>query len=139
MGKLGMEKRIQDEARYIIAELKKQDDRPFDMERMATNAVSNIISVIALGKRYEYDDDGFQHAIETVDELNETFQTGFLLKCVPILQKLPTLSRDRVSHTQQSSFLALVDYLENSQFTSPVTLPKRQGYDRHRPPFLEKS
>ena len=88
MGKLGMEKRIQDEARHLIAELKKQDGRQFDIEQMATHAVSNIISVIAIGKRYEYDDDGFQHAIKTVDEFSNSFQTGMLLKCIPILQKL---------------------------------------------------
>ena len=106
MGKVSMEKRIQDEARYLIAELKKQDGRPFDIEQMANNAVSNIISVVALGKRYEYDDDGLQHAIKTIEEISNTFQTGMLLKCVPILQKLPSVSRDRVSHTQQSIIIS---------------------------------
>ncbi|XP_042573508.1 cytochrome P450 2K1-like isoform X3 [Cyprinus carpio] len=68
MGKRGSEEKIIEEIQYLKGEFDKFEEKPFDTTRPVNYAVSNIISSIVYGSRFEYTDPRFT---ETVDRANE--------------------------------------------------------------------
>ncbi|XP_026071298.1 cytochrome P450 2K1-like isoform X3 [Carassius auratus] len=68
MGKRGSEEKIIEEIQYLKGEFDKLEGKPFDTTRPVNYAVSNIISSIVYGSRFEYTDPRFT---ETVDRANE--------------------------------------------------------------------
>ncbi|XP_077192793.1 cytochrome P450 2G1-like isoform X2 [Paroedura picta] len=59
MGKRSIEEQIQAEAQYLVEELHKTEERPFDPIFIISRAVSNIICSVVFGDRFEYDDEKF--------------------------------------------------------------------------------
>lgn len=63
MGKKMSEEKIVDETRYLREVFEKFQGNPFDTTQPVNYAVSNIISAIVYGKRFEYEDPKFQNMV----------------------------------------------------------------------------
>ncbi|XP_051573113.1 cytochrome P450 2K6-like [Myxocyprinus asiaticus] len=73
MGKRGSEEKIIEEIQYLKEEFEKFEGKPFDTTQPVNYAVSNIISAIVYGNRFEYTDFQFK---EMVDRANENVRVG---------------------------------------------------------------
>ncbi|XP_026095981.1 cytochrome P450 2K1-like [Carassius auratus] len=73
MGKRGSEEKIIEEIQYLKGEFDKFEGKPFDTTQPVNYAVSNIISSIVYGSRFEYTDPQFT---EMVDRANENVRVG---------------------------------------------------------------
>ncbi|XP_043090076.1 cytochrome P450 2K1 isoform X2 [Puntigrus tetrazona] len=74
MGRKLSEQKIMDETRYLREVFEKFQGNPFDTTQPVSYAVSNIISAIVYGKRFEYEDPKFQ---KMVDKANKNiYMTG---------------------------------------------------------------
>ncbi|XP_016091433.1 cytochrome P450 2K1-like [Sinocyclocheilus grahami] len=71
MGKKLSEEKIVDETRYLREVFEKFQGKPFDTTQPVNYAVSNIISAIVYGKRFEYEDPKFQ---DMVDKANKNIR-----------------------------------------------------------------
>ncbi|XP_067312552.1 cytochrome P450 2K8 isoform X2 [Pseudorasbora parva] len=69
MGKKLSEEKIIDETRYLREVLEKFQGNPFDTTDPMNYAVSNIISAIVYGKRFEYDDPQFQDMVKRSNQI----------------------------------------------------------------------
>ncbi|XP_042300694.1 cytochrome P450 2C19-like isoform X2 [Sceloporus undulatus] len=59
MGKKSIEERIQEEAQYLLEQLRNTKEQPFDPTFLLNCAPSNIICSIVFGKHFDYDDEKF--------------------------------------------------------------------------------
>ncbi|XP_056392995.1 cytochrome P450 2K1-like isoform X2 [Hyla sarda] len=75
MGKKTVEAKIQDELIPLIEKFKSHNGKPFETHSIINYAVSNVISSIIFGQRFEYDDPIFQNLIRMLDENNKLFGT----------------------------------------------------------------
>ena len=57
--KHGLESRVLEEAGFLVDAVLSEKGRPFCPKRVLTNATSNVLSVVTIGKRYDYNDDEF--------------------------------------------------------------------------------
>ncbi|XP_056091563.1 cytochrome P450 2K1-like [Rhinichthys klamathensis goyatoka] len=73
MGKRGSEEKIIEEIQYLKGEFDKFEGKPFDTTQPVNYAVSNIISSIVYGSRFEYTDPQFT---EMVDRANENVRVS---------------------------------------------------------------
>ncbi|KAK9961643.1 hypothetical protein ABG768_007057 [Culter alburnus] len=73
MGKRGSEEKIIEEIQYLKGEFDKFEGKPFDTTQPVNYAVSNIISSIVYGSRFEYTDSRFT---EMVDRANENVRVS---------------------------------------------------------------
>ncbi|XP_044130665.1 cytochrome P450 2G1-like [Bufo gargarizans] len=92
MGKRSIEERIQEEARYLAEEIKKNEGTPFDPTYLLTLAVSNVICSIVFGERFDYEDDKFRILLTLLKEMVQLMSSvwGILLSIFPkTLQFLP--------------------------------------------------
>ncbi|XP_053577678.1 cytochrome P450 2G1 isoform X2 [Bombina bombina] len=71
LGKRSIEERIQEECQFLIEELKTYKEKPFDPAIIISKAVSNVISSVVFGQRFEYDDTRFHRML---DIFYETFE-----------------------------------------------------------------
>ncbi|KAM4695600.1 cytochrome P450 2G1-like [Rhinophrynus dorsalis] len=71
MGKRSIEERIQEEARYLIEELRKQKQVPINPTDMLLQVASNIICSVVFGNRFEYENVEF---LKLLNMFNEIFQ-----------------------------------------------------------------
>ncbi|XP_075035729.1 cytochrome P450 2K1-like isoform X2 [Mixophyes fleayi] len=68
MGRKTIEARIQDELNPLVEKFKSHNGKPFATHTILNAAVSNVISSIIFGKRFEYDDPEFIKLIRLVIE-----------------------------------------------------------------------
>ncbi|XP_062406569.1 cytochrome P450 2K1-like [Sardina pilchardus] len=68
MGKRRSEKQILDETRHLIEVFEKLEGTTFDTTQPVNYAVSNIISAIVYGSRFEYDDPRFQAMVKRASD-----------------------------------------------------------------------
>nr|AAZ43085.1 cytochrome P450 monooxygenase CYP2K17 [Danio rerio] len=73
MGKRGSEEKIIEEIHHLKGEFDKFEGKPFDTTQPVNYAVSNIISSIVYGSRFEYTDPRFT---EMVDRANENIRVS---------------------------------------------------------------
>uniref|UniRef100_A0A8C5PT37 Cytochrome P450 n=1 Tax=Leptobrachium leishanense TaxID=445787 RepID=A0A8C5PT37_9ANUR len=102
MGKKSIGERVREEAGYLCAAFQEKRGCAFDPFILLNNAVSNVISSIIFGDRFEYNDKKFRKMIGMLREMFE-MESGFmpqLYKIFPWLlntpgphQKLFTLQR----------------------------------------------
>ncbi|XP_056117727.1 cytochrome P450 2K1-like [Rhinichthys klamathensis goyatoka] len=68
MGKRGSEEKIIEEIQYLKGEFDKFEGKPFDTTQPVNYAVSNIISSIVYGSRFEYTDPQFKEMVDRATE-----------------------------------------------------------------------
>ncbi|XP_038642109.1 cytochrome P450 2C21-like [Scyliorhinus canicula] len=68
MGKKGIEERIQEEAKFLVAEFRNKKENPFNPDFLLRCAASNIICSIVFGDRFEYEDKEFLTFLEMIAE-----------------------------------------------------------------------
>ncbi|XP_066494481.1 cytochrome P450 2G1-like isoform X3 [Tiliqua scincoides] len=59
MGKRSIEERIQEEAQFLVLELRKTQGMPFNPVTVLGHAVANVICSIVFGDRFDYNDSAF--------------------------------------------------------------------------------
>ncbi|XP_069094779.1 cytochrome P450 2G1-like isoform X1 [Pleurodeles waltl] len=69
MGKRSIEERIQEEARYLIEELKNTKELPFDPTLHVSNAASNVTCSVIFGKRFDYQNKDFLDLLRMINEV----------------------------------------------------------------------
>ncbi|XP_069500529.1 cytochrome P450 2G1-like [Ambystoma mexicanum] len=68
MGKRSIEERIQEEAQYLMKELRKTKGSPFEPTSALIHAAANIIFSITVGKRFDYEDTTFNKILLNIRE-----------------------------------------------------------------------
>ncbi|XP_042299572.1 cytochrome P450 2G1-like isoform X2 [Sceloporus undulatus] len=68
MGRWSIEERIQEEAQYLLEEFRKTKGMPFDPTFFLSRTVSNIMSSIVFGSRFEYEDKTFLSLLEMIEK-----------------------------------------------------------------------
>ncbi|XP_053577677.1 cytochrome P450 2A5 isoform X1 [Bombina bombina] len=101
LGKRSIEERIQEECQFLIEELKTYKEKPFDPAIIISKAVSNVISSVVFGQRFEYDDTRFHRMLDIFYETFELMSStwGQIQSMVPMImnhipgphQKITTL------------------------------------------------
>nr|CAB3235541.1 cytochrome P450 2J6-like [Phallusia mammillata] len=89
-----MEKKINEEALHFTQQLQELEGKPFQIQDILTNAVSNVFCNIAFGRRYDYDDAKFQSLIESLVALFKiagNWKTNAMM-FVPFLCDIPPFS-----------------------------------------------
>ncbi|XP_047444006.1 cytochrome P450 2J4-like [Mugil cephalus] len=69
LGKKTMERYIQQECQYLTEAFADQQGKPFNVQHLINNAVSNIICCLVFGNRYEYNDKQYKYILEMFNEI----------------------------------------------------------------------
>ncbi|CAM5172798.1 unnamed protein product [Eretmochelys imbricata] len=69
MGKRTLEERIAEEALCLVEEIRKTKGSPFDPSLPVSHAVANVISSIAFGDRFDYQDQTFLSLLNVIQSL----------------------------------------------------------------------
>ncbi|XP_077192800.1 cytochrome P450 2G1-like [Paroedura picta] len=68
MGKRSIEERIQEEAQYLMEEFRETKGLPFDPTFFLSRTVSNVISSVVFGSRFDYADKTFLSLLRMINE-----------------------------------------------------------------------
>ncbi|XP_053328566.1 cytochrome P450 2C15-like [Spea bombifrons] len=69
MGKRSIEERIQEEASFLIEELRRTNGQPLNPTYYFSRAVSNVICSVVFGNRFEYEDKNFLRLLGFFNEI----------------------------------------------------------------------
>lgn len=93
MGKKSLEARVTEEAEFLCAEFQSLKGQPFDPHFIVNTAVSNIISSIIFGDRFEYNDEKFNKLLRVFEDALKA-ESGFfaqVVNAIPCLRHIPGL------------------------------------------------
>ncbi|XP_013390837.1 cytochrome P450 2J6 [Lingula anatina] len=111
LGRKSLQERIQDEARYLVQNIENENGKAFSPRERIGKAVSNIISIVVFGTRYDYNDTPeMLPVLEEVLRLGEgpvllTNLARFIMpmkKMIALVDKLYSLIRQEVEKHRQS-------------------------------------
>ncbi|XP_006890123.1 PREDICTED: cytochrome P450 2D17-like isoform X1 [Elephantulus edwardii] len=130
LGKKSLEQWVTEEAACLCAVFEAEHGRPFSPKIHLNKAVTNVISCLTHGRRFEYNDPNFLKLLEMVETgLKE--DSGFLremLNVVPVLLRIPGLASKLFSGLK--AFMDLLDGLiTEHQVTRDRTQPPRDLTD----------
>ncbi|XP_015744927.2 cytochrome P450 2G1-like isoform X2 [Python bivittatus] len=77
MGKKSIEERIQEETQFLLEELQKTQEKPFNPIFFLSCAVSNVICSIVFGNRFDYKDKEFLDLLKMINDLFREMSTGW--------------------------------------------------------------
>ncbi|XP_077788490.1 cytochrome P450 2A13-like [Podarcis muralis] len=77
MGKRSIEERILEEGHFLLESLRETKSAPFDPTYVLSRSVSNVISSIAFGNRFEYEDKEFLFLLSTSLEVFQFTATSW--------------------------------------------------------------
>ncbi|XP_072294782.1 cytochrome P450 2J2-like [Eucyclogobius newberryi] len=108
-GQRTQEKYIEEECHFLCESFKEEQERPFNPQATITNGVSNIISSVLFGHRFEYTDDRFRRILQLDTE-------AVLLAGSPIAQLydvFPGLMKHLPGphHTVHKNYNQILDFL----------------------------
>uniref|UniRef100_A0A673CBY9 Uncharacterized protein n=1 Tax=Sphaeramia orbicularis TaxID=375764 RepID=A0A673CBY9_9TELE len=103
MGKKACEDKIIEESFYLTEELKKFKGEPCDPSQLLTNAVSNIISSMVYGSRFDYEDPEF---IALIDRMSRSIK----LMATPSMQVSDYMYKNEKSIHPLSSASSGLEY-----------------------------
>uniref|UniRef100_A0A8C5R805 Uncharacterized protein n=1 Tax=Leptobrachium leishanense TaxID=445787 RepID=A0A8C5R805_9ANUR len=92
LGKRSIEERITDEAECLVQELRTYNGQSIDPAILLSKAVSNAISAVVFGKRFEYDDTRFHRMLDIFTETFEHMSSiwGQIQDMIPfIMNRIP--------------------------------------------------
>ncbi|NP_001085249.1 uncharacterized protein LOC432347 [Xenopus laevis] len=100
MGKKGIEERIQEEAQFLVEEIKSYKEKSFDPAKLLVQCVSNVICSVVFGKRYEYSNKDFHELLYMFQAVFEDTSSswGQLMTMLPIIMKHIPGPHRRVLH-----------------------------------------
>ncbi|KAJ8029290.1 Cytochrome P450 2U1 [Holothuria leucospilota] len=97
VGKASFEDAIISEAKFLTDALVKLDGKVVNIEHLLNNAVSNIISSVSFGQRFEYDDKRFQNILERFnDMMRESVIRISVSVCLPFTKYIPFFGSTRI-------------------------------------------
>ncbi|KAK7888838.1 hypothetical protein WMY93_024398 [Mugilogobius chulae] len=103
-----LEKYTEQECQFLCESIKEEQGRPFNPQATVTNAISNIISSVVFGHRFEYTDESFRRILQLDTE-------AVLAAGSPIAQLydvFPGLMKHLPGphHTVHKNYLAIIDF-----------------------------
>jgi len=75
------------EVEEMINEVREQQGRPFDMRRLTTSCVANVIMSMLFGRRFDHSDPAFHQLVCDLEDGNDNF--SMVLQLVHALHYLP--------------------------------------------------
>ena len=111
IGTSRFEEPITVESTYLIEKLTDLKEKPVDLKRYFNYAVSNIISKVAFGTRFEFTDERIQRLTGLLNRINELLGSGALEIYVPI--NIPTKQKQEL-HEVGDELLAFVNEMIES-------------------------
>ncbi|KAH9490073.1 cytochrome P450 2 sub U member 1 [Bulinus truncatus] len=89
LGKNILAEKISEEVLILKEEIAKNDGQAFDMRNVFNVCVSNIVSSIVFGKRFEFDDSVFEQLVDNLSQIVRLTSGTSILNFLPALRHLP--------------------------------------------------
>ncbi|XP_045319776.1 cytochrome P450 2D15 isoform X1 [Leopardus geoffroyi] len=130
LGKKSLEQWVTEEASCLCAAFADHAGRPFSPRALLNKAVSNVITSLTYGRRFEYDDPRLHKLIDgALKGLRE--DSGFAreaLNSIPVLLRIPGLA-DKVFSSQKALMTLLNELVQEHRITRDPTQPPRDLTD----------
>ncbi|KAJ1108361.1 hypothetical protein NDU88_005737 [Pleurodeles waltl] len=126
MGKRSIEERIQEEAQFLVEELRKTKERAFDPTFFFSKAVSNVICSVVFGSRFDYEDKKFLSLLQLLNDNFRFLSTtwGQLLNRFPgIILPLPGPHRKMLKNIKVVKRL-VKEYIKEHQMILDPSNPR---------------
>ncbi|XP_046922162.1 cytochrome P450 2D15 isoform X1 [Lynx rufus] len=124
LGKKSLEQWVTEEASCLCAAFADHAGRPFSPRALLNKAVSNVITSLTYGRRFEYDDPRLHKLIDgALKGLQE--DSGFAreaLNSIPVLLRIPGLA-DKVLSSQKALMTLLNELVQEHRITRDPTQP----------------
>ncbi|KAM4695598.1 cytochrome P450 2G1-like [Rhinophrynus dorsalis] len=126
MGKKSIEWKIQEEAQYLVEELKKTKESHIDPSKILLDAVANIFCSVIFGNRYEYTDERFLMLLATVSEVHDLMSGtwGQLGNMFPKLMKYVPGPHQKITNISEELVSMIYDRVKTNQETLDPTAPR---------------
>uniref|UniRef100_A0A6I8PT51 Cytochrome P450 n=1 Tax=Ornithorhynchus anatinus TaxID=9258 RepID=A0A6I8PT51_ORNAN len=128
MGKRSIEERIQEEAQCLLREFRKTQAAPFDPTFFLSRTVSNVISSVVFGHRFDYEDKRFLSLLHVINESFIQMSTPWAQPCNPYLSLAVIMRYLPGPHNQ---IYNLIEELKN--FVAEQVRGNRESLDSSNP------
>ncbi|XP_069500735.1 cytochrome P450 2H2-like [Ambystoma mexicanum] len=125
MGKRSIEERIQEEIQFLVEELRKTKELPFDPTFFIRRSVSNVICSIVFGQRFDYNDKKFQILLDLIAENLQRVDNFW----VQVYNLIPTIL-DRFPGPHQQLF---ENYRAQMRFVEEIMVEHQASLDPSSP------
>ncbi|XP_055941707.1 uncharacterized protein LOC129971757 [Argiope bruennichi] len=94
LGKTKIEDEVMDEVNHFVKVLKSHSGQPIDVKKPLSPSMSNNISALVFGKRYDYDNPDRQFLDENLEETNEFVSETSLEFLFPWIKHIPFIFKN---------------------------------------------